>query len=79
MNFILEADEGVRMVLASRVITDAPDKFLVLRHPSYPTGLEHPEWARGGEPLHRFAAAGCRHRKEKRRSKFILFSLRQIP
>jgi hypothetical protein len=45
MNAIMEADEGVRMILASRVITETPDKFLVLRHPAYPSGIEHPEWA----------------------------------
>jgi hypothetical protein len=36
---IMEADEGVRMLIAARVVTDAPDTFLILRHPDQPDGI----------------------------------------
>jgi len=44
MNALMEADEGVRIILASRVITETPDKFTVLRHPSHPHGLVGAGW-----------------------------------
>ncbi|HEY7248517.1 MAG TPA: hypothetical protein VH678_32030 [Xanthobacteraceae bacterium] len=46
MSMIMEADEGVRMLMASRVITDSPDKFLVLRHPDYEQMINNPEWGK---------------------------------
>jgi hypothetical protein len=41
---IMEADEGVRLLAVNRIITAEPDRFLVLRHPDYPKGLDRPEW-----------------------------------
>ena len=39
MGYIMEADEGVRSILAARIITDKPENFLVLRHPEHPNGI----------------------------------------
>jgi hypothetical protein len=43
MGYIMEADEGVRLILAARIITDKPENFLVLRHPKHPDGISV-EW-----------------------------------
>jgi hypothetical protein len=43
MGYIMEADEGVRSILAARIITDKPENFLVLRHPEHPNGISV-EW-----------------------------------
>lgn len=48
---IMEADEGVRMILASRIITAEPEAFLVLRHPDYPWGIESSRWKEFGKSL----------------------------
>ncbi len=40
MSYIMEADEDVRSILAARIVTDDPSKFLVLRHPSYLEGID---------------------------------------
>jgi len=44
MNLIMEADEDVRSILASRVITQTPDSYLVLRHPDFARAISHPVW-----------------------------------
>jgi hypothetical protein len=45
MNFIIEADQDVRSLIASRVITDHPENFLVLRHPEFEEKARtHPVW-----------------------------------
>jgi hypothetical protein len=44
MNLIMEADEDVRSILASRVITETPDSYLVLRHPDFAQAISNPVW-----------------------------------
>lgn len=40
MGYIMEAAEGVRAILAARIITDKPENFLALRHPLHPNGID---------------------------------------
>lgn len=40
MNLIMEADADVRRIQASRIITDNLNKFLILRHPNNPDGIQ---------------------------------------
>jgi hypothetical protein len=51
VNMIMEADEGVRMILASRIITPDPEVFLILRHPDHPCGIESSQWKEFGKNL----------------------------
>ncbi|WP_407530452.1 hypothetical protein [Methylobacterium oryzisoli] len=55
MGYIMEADEGVRSILAARITTDKPNNYLVLRHPEHPNGINI-EWLEEWSSMGLFAA-----------------------
>jgi hypothetical protein len=51
MGQIMEADEGVRLLLANRVLTEEPERFLVLRHPEYDSLIKSSGWQHDAKHL----------------------------